>query len=246
MARYVLVHGAFGGAWSWETVIAPLESAGHSVEAFDLPGGGDDRTPMAEITLASCVARVCDVLGARPEPAVLVGFSMGGVVITQAAAECTEHVASLIFVAAFMPSTGQSLLDLMNLPEAAGSMIGENLVVEGDPPVATLPDAAAAAGVYNRCAPEQTALALERRRPQAVAPLATPVSADGKVLASIPRSYVLTMQDRSMPPALQRRMIRDHPCRRVVELEADHAPFFSATDELVAALLDLGSIPDGV
>jgi pimeloyl-ACP methyl ester carboxylesterase len=201
---------------------------------------------MGEITLASCVARVRDVLGARPEPAVLVGFSMGGVVVTQAAAECPEHVASLIFVAAFMPSTGQSLLDLTDLPEAAGSMIVENLVVEGDPPIATLPDAVAAVGVYNRCTPEQTALALERRRPQAVAPLATPVSVDEEALASIPRSYVLTMHDRSVPPALQRRMIRDHPCRRVVELEADHAPFLSATAELVAALLDLVSVPQGV
>jgi hypothetical protein len=45
-----------------------------------------------------------------------------------------------------------------------------------------------------------------------------------------------TTQDRAMTLALQRRMIREHPCRKVVELDADHAPFFSATDELVAAL----------
>ena len=46
MARFVLVHGAFGGAWSFEPVIEPLEAAGHTVEAFDLPGGGDDETPI--------------------------------------------------------------------------------------------------------------------------------------------------------------------------------------------------------
>jgi pimeloyl-ACP methyl ester carboxylesterase len=50
---------------------------------------------------------------------------------------------------------------------------------------------------------------------------------------------VLTRHDRSMLPALQRRMIRDHPCERVIEIDADHAPFLSATDELVAALLEL-------
>jgi hypothetical protein len=44
-----------------------------------------------------------------------------------------------------------------------------------------------------------------------------------------------------MVPALQRRLIRDHPCQRVIEIEADHAPFFSATGELVAALLELAS-----
>jgi pimeloyl-ACP methyl ester carboxylesterase len=241
MARFVLVHGAFGGAWSWEPVIAPLEAAGHTVEALDLPGAGEDRTPVEGVTLASCAARVCEVLASRPEPAVLVGFSMGGVVVTQAASECPESVASLIFVAAFMPSDGQSLLDLTVLPEGAGNMVKENLVVEGDPPVATLPDEALVAGIYNRCSPEAAARAIKRRRPQAVAPFAAPVSVDEKVLATIPRSYVLTKHDRSMLPALQRRMIRDRPCERVIEIDADHAPFFSATDELVGALLELAS-----
>jgi pimeloyl-ACP methyl ester carboxylesterase len=166
---------------------------------------------------------------------------MGGVVITQAASDSPEHVASMIFVAAFMPSDGQSLLDLTDLPEGAGNMIKENLVVEGDPPVAMLPDEAVAAGVCNRCTAEQFARVRERRRPQAVAPFATPVQVDEKVMAAIPRSYVLTRHDRSMVPPLQRRMIREHPCKRVIEIEGDHAPFLSATDELVAALLELAS-----
>jgi pimeloyl-ACP methyl ester carboxylesterase len=166
---------------------------------------------------------------------------MGGLVVTQAASDCPDRVASLVFVAAFMPSNGQSLLELTDLPEGAGNMIKENLVVAGDPPVATLPDEAVLAGIYNRCTPQQAARAMERRRPQAVAPFATPVSVDEAVLATIPRSYVLTKHDRSMVPPLQRRMIRDRPCERVIEIDADHAPFFSATDELVAALLELAS-----
>jgi pimeloyl-ACP methyl ester carboxylesterase len=92
MARLVLVHGAFGGAWCWEPVAGPLTELGHTVETLDLPGGGDDDTPVAGITLESCAARVGDVLAARPEPAVLVGHSMGGVVVTQAAADHPERV----------------------------------------------------------------------------------------------------------------------------------------------------------
>jgi len=241
MARFVLVHGAFGGAWSWEPVIRLLEEAGHTVEAFDLPGAGEDRTPVEAITLDAYVARACEVLTARPEPAILVGFSMGGVVVTQAASDCPDRVASLVFVAAFMPSNGQSLIELTDLPEGAGNMIKENLVVSGDPPVATLPDEAVLTGIYNRCKPEQAARAMKRRRPQAVAPFATPVSVDEAVLATIPRSYVLTKYDRSMVPPLQRRLIHDHPCEQVIEIDADHAPFFSATGGLAAALLELAS-----
>jgi pimeloyl-ACP methyl ester carboxylesterase len=234
MARYVLVHGAFGGAWCWEPVIGALEAAGHTVVAIDLPGGGDDQTPVEEITLARCAGRVCAVLD---EPSILVGYSMGGIVITQAASDRPENVESLVFVSAFMPANGQSLLDLTRLPEGAGDQIQANIVISGDPPVATLSDEATAVAIFNRCTPEQQAWAIPRRREQAVAPFATPVRVDDEVLARIPRSFVLTLDDNAFTTALQRRMIAEHPCASVVELDCDHAPYLSATDELAAALL---------
>ncbi len=239
MARFVLVHGAFGGAWCWEPVIERLEAAGHIAEAVDLPGCGDDRTPVADVTLESCVARVRETLAKNAEQAVLVGLSMGGVIITQAAGEVPERVASLIFVSAFMPRSGQSLLDLTQLPEGEGNMIKENMVVEGDPPVAVLSDEAASQAIFNDCTQEQTAWAVARRRPQPLAPLATPISVDDRVVSAIPRAYVVTRNDRSLRPALQWRMIEEHRVERVIELEADHAPYLSATDELVAALAEL-------
>lgn len=241
MARFVLVHGAFGGAWCWQPVVPLLEAGGHSVETLDLPGSGDDRTPVEEITLEACAERVCGVLESREEPATLVGHSMGGVVITQAAALSPARVDSLVFVSAFMPANGQSLLDLTHLPEGANDQIQANIVIEGEPPVATLPPEAAKDAAYNCCDDAQAAFAIERRRPQAVAPFASPVTVDDEALESIPRSYVLTLQDRSIPPALQRRMIAEHPCRRVVELDTDHVPYLSATAELAAALIELAA-----
>jgi pimeloyl-ACP methyl ester carboxylesterase len=239
VARFVLVHGAFGGAWCWEPIVGPLERAGHTVEAVDLPGGGDDATPVDGVTLETCAGRVCEQLRRRPEPAVLVGHSMGGVVVTQAASDCPERVAALVYLAAFMPANGQSLLDLTRLPEGKDDRIQANIVVEGEPPVATLSTEASIDAIYNCLDREQAATAVARQRPQAVAPFATPVRVDDATLASIPRSYVLTAQDQSIPPALQRRMIAEHPCRRVIELDTDHAPQFSAPDDLVAALLEL-------
>src|SRR5438045_3086482 len=51
MARLVLVHGAFGGAWVWAPVLDALRAAGHTPEPIDLPGAGEDQTPVAEVTL---------------------------------------------------------------------------------------------------------------------------------------------------------------------------------------------------
>src|SRR5580658_5118158 len=92
MARFVLVHGAFSGAWIWGPLIDRLKAAGHSVEAFDLPGSGDDHMPASEATLDACATRLGEVLASGSEPAIVVGNSMGGIVATQGAALCPGRV----------------------------------------------------------------------------------------------------------------------------------------------------------
>ena len=238
MARIVLVHGAFSGAWCWEPVLPGLRAAGHTAEAFDLPGSGDDTTPVAEVTLDAYADRVCGVLADGP-PAVLVGSSMGGIVITAAAGRCAEHVTALVYVSAFAPADGQSLMDLVAWPEAAGDQVQANLVVEGDPPVGSLPAAAAREGLLGCATEEQAAWALARRRPQAVAPFAQPVQIapeQADAFAALPRSYVMCLRDRAISPPMQRRMLESVGCDPVLELDTDHSPWISRTDELVAAL----------
>jgi pimeloyl-ACP methyl ester carboxylesterase len=233
MARFVLVHGAFAGAWAWGPLTERLEAAGHSVEALDLPGSGEDHTPVAEVTLDACVERLCEVLRAGVEPAVVVPNSMGGVITTMAAARCPERVASIVYVAAFLPEDGQSLLDLTNLPEGADDQVQANVIVEGDPPVATMPDEASTGALYGCCSEEVAAWAVAHQRPQAVAPYATPVSLDDREgFDAIPRSYVLCKRDRAIPPPLQRLMAERGHCDEVVELDTDHSPHLSATEEL--------------
>lgn len=236
MARFVLVHGAFGGAWSWEPVVGPLEAAGHDVTAIDLPGAGADTTPVEGVTLDAYAERICATLSAGEKPAILVGHSMGGIAITQAAARCADAIALLVFVAAFMPSDGQSLLDLTRLPEGAGDQVQANITVEGEPPVATMDDAALASAIMIRCTPEQVAWAISHRRPQPVAPMATPVEIPAGALDGLDRAYVTCLADRAIPPPLQQRMMREHPCVEVVEIDTDHSPQLSATSELVGAL----------
>ena len=237
MARFVLVHGAFHGAWCWEPLVAELSGAyGHAVTTFDLPGHGDDETPVADVTLDAYAQRICDTLAEEPEPAVLVGHSMGGVAVTQAAARCPERIARLIYVAAFLPGDGQSLVDLTKLPEGAGDMVQENMDVDGEPPVGTMPATAAREAFYGKCSPQQADRASERLRPQALAPFVTPVELGDGGGEGPPRAYVVSTEDRALPTALQRRLVADNPDLDVVELDADHSPFLSATTELAAAL----------
>jgi pimeloyl-ACP methyl ester carboxylesterase len=238
MARLVMVHGAFGGAWCWEPALPGLREAGHTVQTLDLPGSGSDETPVAEITLDAYARRVGEVLASRP-PAVLVGHSMGGMVVTQAAARSPEHVSALVYVSAFVPVDGESLLNLTARPEAADDQIQANIVVSGDPPVAVLPDDAARYAIYGCCTEEQIQWALPHRRPQAAVPMGNPFALDrskAEAFLALPRSYITCLQDRSIPPAMQRLMFERAGCDPVIELDADHAPYLSRTRELVQAL----------
>jgi pimeloyl-ACP methyl ester carboxylesterase len=236
MARFVLIHGAFSGGWIWEPLAKRLTAAGHTVDAPDLPGSGDDQTPTSGVTLDACAARVCEVLEKHSEPAILVGHSMGGVIVTQAAARCRSSVEALVYVAAFAPHDGQSLLDLTQLSEGAGDQVQANIVIDGEPPVATIPAEASRGAFYGSCREDVAAWAIARQRPQVVATFATPVSIPNGALAGIPRYYVMCRRDQAIPPALQLRMSREAACTEVIELDTDHTPHLSMPEQLADAL----------
>jgi pimeloyl-ACP methyl ester carboxylesterase len=233
--RFVLVHGAFVGGWIWSPLAQRLEADGHAVEAPDLPGSGDDQTPIEAVTLNAYANRICEVLDQGVEQSILVGNSMGGVVITEAAARRPDRVRRLVYVAAFLPGDGQSLKGLTELPEGAGDLVQANVVVSGEPPVGTLPDEVHR-NANLACSPEVIEWAIERTGSQAMVPMTEPVTLNDE-LERIPRTYVICDRDTSIPPALQRRMVADRDVSDVVELDTDHHPQLSRTEDL-AELLD--------
>jgi Alpha/beta hydrolase family len=144
-----------------------------------------------------------------------------------------------VYLAAFLPADGQSLLALTQLPEGAGDQVQANLVVDGDPPVGTMPAQAARMALHG-CADDETAAwAIARLGPQPAAPFGQPVRiepAARDAYERLPRAYVTCLQDRAIPPALQRRMLEAARCDPVIEIDTDHAPMLSRADETVAAL----------
>jgi len=105
----VLVHGAWADGSSWNKVIPILQNAGHNVIAVQLP----------EHSLADDVETVKRAIEHIGGPAILVGHSYGGAVITDAGYN-NPNVTGLVYVAAFAPDEGQSLsnfVDLTKLPK---------------------------------------------------------------------------------------------------------------------------------
>ena len=235
MSTFVLIHGAWHGKWCWRDVVPQLSAAGHKVVTIDLPGLGDDQTAIADITLAAYGKAVEQVMRAQAEPVVLVGHSMGGVAITQAAEYAPERIAALVYLAAFLPANGESLAHWAAQAEDAHL---ETRVAE-DGLSTTVDPAVAAHAFYADVAPEAAEEAIRRLRPQALAPLATPLETTPERFGAVPRHYIECLQDRALPVAVQRLMAAAQPCLSVQTLDTSHSPFLSAPEDLARALLNI-------
>ena len=87
--EFVLVHGAMHGAWCWEDVAARLVALGHRVVVPELPGHGRRAAEVGHASAETYGRAVADAMAqAGVSRAVLVGHSMGGLVIAKAAELC--------------------------------------------------------------------------------------------------------------------------------------------------------------
>jgi pimeloyl-ACP methyl ester carboxylesterase len=235
MSTYLLIHGAWHGGWCWRKVAPLLQAKGHKVLTPDLPGHGDDRTPTVSVTLESYASRICVIARAQSEPVILSGHSMGGVAITQAAENCPEQICALVYLCAFLPRDGDSLLTWA--AQDSESMVN---------PTTTDPRPDGSIGYkleycreafYGNCSDEDVAFAQSRLVAQSGAPLRTPVETTAKRWGRIPRYYIECERDRALTPKLQREMQKSSPCQKTFSIDTDHSPFFSAPEQLADILL---------
>jgi pimeloyl-ACP methyl ester carboxylesterase len=115
MATFVLVHGGWTGGWCWQYMRRRLAAAGHDVHTPTLTGLGD-RVHLAQpgVDLALHIVDVVNVLEAEDlHDVILAGHSYGGVVITGVAEQASERLSHLVYLDAFVPRDGESLLDVL-------------------------------------------------------------------------------------------------------------------------------------
>jgi pimeloyl-ACP methyl ester carboxylesterase len=238
MASIVLIHGAWSDASVWDQIAQRLVAAGHTVATPNLPAHGDDLTPPAEASLDGYVATVISAASALGGPVVLVGHSMAGTVISMAAEQRPDLISHLVYVAAFMLPSGQSLYGFTQVSQGmATSALGPALR-PGDGVLGVEP--AQFVDVFCADAPEPLALAAQARlRPDPLAPLGTPILTTPERWGSVTRSYIYTAIDRCVSPGSQREMVEAIGVAAHRTINAGHLAMLSQPDDLAAAIEEL-------
>ena len=213
--HFVLVHGAYHGAWCWDALRQELEAAGNQTTAMDLP----NEDPEAG---AGRYAEV--VLSAMPRDAsnvVVVGHSLGGLTIPLVAA--TAMPLGIVFVCGLVPVPGKSFDDQHNDLDSG--------FTSSRPPVghpdgsASWPEEGAMETFFQDCSPEVARAAarrLTRQHWQATHEV-TPLRSWG----AVPAAYILCTDDRALPVAYCRHAARDLLGIEPIELPGGHSPFLS-------------------
>jgi pimeloyl-ACP methyl ester carboxylesterase len=232
VATYVLVHGSNHGSWCWDKVASLLQKHGHSVGTPDLPGHGKDKTPIQEVTLQCCVDKVCSVIEVQSEPVILVGHSLGGIVISQVAEQIPDKIKALVYLTANLLRDGESMasnferfLPLLNISQ--------------DQSYYTIKSEIVADLFYSDCSAEDVARAKALLGPEAMAIFKTPVHLSNERFGRVPRIYIECLRDQALFPRDQKAMYTATPCLKVISLNTGHSSFLSEPEKLVDCLLSL-------
>lgn len=205
-----------GGRIRWQSICRDMVRTGA------IPGG----------SLGAIMSGVCDAAaGMVPRP-VLVGHSMGGGVITSAAEVAPGAFEQLIYLAAFVPANGDSILKLASKEAAPPELIkrpwrGDSLFHQAD-----------AERIFFHDCPRSAHWA-SLVQPQPVQPVLARIRTSHGASNRIPRSYIAASHDRAIPLPFQRRMAAEAGIDRIAEIETGHSPFLAQPGQLADLLISL-------
>ncbi len=220
MNNIVLVHGGFVDGAGWEGVYRVLKADGYNVSVVQNP----------TTSLADDVAATKRVLAVQDGPAVLVGHSYGGAVITEAGND--PKVAALVYVAAFAPDKGESVATLIIKDPPPGAPVPPLLPPQDG--YLLLDKEKFPASFAGDVDPEKASFMADSQMPWGLEALNGKISEPA--WKSKPSWYLITTEDKMIPPDAQRSMSK-RAGSTVVEVKGSHAVYVSQPKP-VAALIE--------
>ncbi|HYD93874.1 MAG TPA: alpha/beta fold hydrolase [Noviherbaspirillum sp.] len=229
MADFVLVHGAWHGAWCWKRILPGLWKAGHRAFAVTLTGTGERAHQLsAGITLRTHIDDVAAVIEAEElQGAIVVGHSYGGMVITGLADRMPQRIARLVYLDAVVPEPGESWSS--GHPAQTQAQRRQAIAATGSIPPAD-PAAFGLAG-------DDAAWVARRQTPQPGGVYDDALHFDAARVEALPRTFIDCNAPALPTIAMTRERVRRQPGWEVFEIATGHDPMISAPEELLRLLL---------
>lgn len=232
---FVLVHGAWQAPYVWDMVKKKLEDKGQKVIVVELPGHGNDTTIPALALMVGYSDKVISAIKDIKEKVILVGHSMGGMVISEAAEKIPSKIEKLVYIGAYVPANGQSLLDLASMD--AQSLLPPSLIPSKDQLTLDIVHDNIIS-IFCEDAPANIQkMVLDKYRVEPAIPFINKVALTTANFGSVDKYYVHTLMDHAIGMNLQTQMLTAAHITKVFSLNTGHCPFLSQPDETSKLLL---------
>jgi pimeloyl-ACP methyl ester carboxylesterase len=230
MSTFVLVHGAFLGGFCWDLLVPELARFGHRSIAIDLPIEVPElgAETYAEVTVRAIKSAMSED-EINSQPPVLVGHSMGGLIIPLVAHQL--KVSALIYLAAALPMPGCSFMQRAKTTET------DVFLTEGDVNP-YLNRELAGQYWFHDCQPDVSAWATAKIRAQNSAKI---IFEDSplKSLPAVPMHSIVGAQERLLSPVWGRRMSKELLGIDSIDVAAGHCPQISQPSVVAKLLNDM-------
>jgi pimeloyl-ACP methyl ester carboxylesterase len=232
---YLFLHGAMRGAWLWHKVKPLVESSGSDVIAYDLPGHGQRTEERAGVTMSTYIDDVVAYIRRNDlHNLILVGHSMSGIIISRTAEIVPDRIGGLAYLAAVVPRDGDALIDLLTpeRQEALHKLEGKANELFG-------PIEALRPNYFTDQTGEEQDYYLRQLTPQPFAAFFEKIRLTTFSRLKIPRSYILGLRDKALPPELTRSFAARLGVQPV-EIDAGHDMMVVKPYDVAEALLKVG------
>jgi pimeloyl-ACP methyl ester carboxylesterase len=233
MTTFVLVHGGGHGGWCWQRTARLLRDAGHDVYSPTLTGFGE-RSHLATtgVTFDTFVRDVTNVFEFEDlHDVVLVGHSMGGVIVPRVAEEVADRLRRVVWLAAVVTDDGESLLDAV--PQSP--WIAKAVTIGADGTAHTDPDLILDANIHDGTE-EERAFVRDRHLPYPPHALTERGRLTAFLTLGLPTGYVIATDDRTIEPPVAVRFAARLPGADVREVPGGHDCMITRAPEVAAVL----------
>lgn len=237
-ATLLLIHGAWGGAWVWEPIASALNARDLDWRAIDCVGYASKRKYGWMVSADEIADDILSEAQRLTGPVLLVGHSSGGMAISRAADKAPEHFAGLIYLCAFLPRSGDRLLELLAEDEGSDfeSLVKPKLLRGA----LTLDESRVREYFFHDCTEQDFEHAAARfgDEPIRLGKATTDLSPGFDRLS---KHYIECTEDRVLSPAFQRWMISRQPVESHVKMPTGHMPMYAEPERLAGLLDDLAT-----